>query len=187
MIVFARHAHALRGDDDFARVLSELGKTQAANLREVLLAYVGEPEIVICSSVERAVQTACIVSGRTKDQIIQLPSLYEAADPVLWQACRPLLMELGHASMEEYKNHSLYPKLRRMCRAAFEDLQEFLLPGKRSLIVGHDITLLMVARYFTQIGDINTLLAHNLGECGAFAIDDGSRFVPELTSLSVVQ
>ena len=60
-VYVCRHAHALPGEPDAERELSDQGRVQAASLAALLAALEHPPLLVLTSPLQRALQTAAIV------------------------------------------------------------------------------------------------------------------------------
>lgn len=80
-VYLCRHAHALPGDPDELRQLSDVGRRQAAALASRLAASAEPPAVVVTSPLVRARQTADIVAAATGAEVRVAAALAPGATP----------------------------------------------------------------------------------------------------------
>lgn len=165
-----RHGQAERGEKDFPRKLTEMGRAQVRGRRVAL----GEPtfDLVIASPATRALETAEIIAGVNLLSISLCDALYEPSNRSDCEVITGLFAEIGYAPFRIYTVEAPY-EFGRYTIEVGAAIKKLIPPqASQILVVGHAV--LLNCLILSMIGEddryADLVLDANLGEAEGFRV-----------------
>lgn len=125
VIRHAKTGKQKQGQRDFDRALKKKGVAAAKELGGILVERSGEPDMVITSPANRAVQTTnllCKAAGIDKKKITEMPLLYENDMPEIMNMLRGLSEEISRVFIVGH-NPSVTDLVKELCGPVVDDMK----------------------------------------------------------------